>query len=836
MGRRTVVALLVLVLAGAAVLSADERPVRIHLTVADRAEIAVLTRLVSIDDVRGLEVWAYASPRQLEALTKAGYAWDDAPEVRNPELLASCPAGWDTNPARTWDCYPTYAQYVGFLQYETTNHPSIARLVDLGPTTNTVRPHRLYAVKITDNPNAAEDEPEVLYAATMHGDETTGWVLMLRLVDELLTGYGSDPEITAMVDDLEIWVNPLHNPDGTYYGSDTSVDGAIRYYTSSSGSGSGPDPNRNFPDPDDGPHPDGNPYWRETQTMMDFADAHHFVLGANFHGGIEVVNYPWDTWARLHVDTDWLVDVSRAYADLCQADGWAGYMDDLDNGITNGYAWYEAQGGRQDFMTYWHGCREVTIEVSTTKMPASSQLPTYWNANRRALHGWLRQALEGVRGIVTSSAGGPLDATVEVVGRDTAQDNSYVFTDPEVGDYHRMLLPGTYALRFTSYGHETQEVPDVVVASGAATRLDVVLQELPSVAVSGQVTTPDGRSAVVGASVEILGTPLAAATTGADGGYDFPSVVAGAYTFRVAAAGYETVEAERTVGAGSTVHDFALAPLETTFATDLEASNGGLVASPANGWQWGTPSGSSPAAHSGSKLWGTTLSGSYASSAQWYLDLTATVPASSPRLTFWHWYQFESGSQDWDGGNLKVSTNGGSTWTVLTPEGGYPSSSITALGQAGYAGSSGGWVEATFDLAAHAGQSVTLRWHFGSDSSVTDLGWYVDDITLAGVTYVADFEWAPSNPAAGSPVTFTDRSSGPGQAWSWSFGDGGTASAQNPGHAYLADGTYPVTLEVTLAGGGTLARTRYLEVGQGSLIFGDGFDNGTTGAWSGVVP
>ena len=181
MSRRTALVLLVLVLTGAALAAADERPVRIHLTISERAELQTLTRVVSIDAVRGLEVWAYASPKQLAALAKAGYTWQEAPEERNAELLAACPAGWDTNPNRSWDCYPTYPQYVGFLQYETNNHPSIARLVDLGATTNTVRPHRLYAVKLTDNPDLDEDEPEVLYTSSMHGDETVGWMLMLRL-------------------------------------------------------------------------------------------------------------------------------------------------------------------------------------------------------------------------------------------------------------------------------------------------------------------------------------------------------------------------------------------------------------------------------------------------------------------------------------------------------------------------------------------------------------------------------------------------------------------------------------------------------------------------------
>jgi hypothetical protein len=836
MGRRAGVVLLLLVLAGAVVIHAADRPTRIHLSISDRSEIQVLTRLVSIDDVRGLEVWAYASPRQLEALAKAGYAWREEPEVWDGQPRAACPAGWDTNPARPWDCYPTYAQYVGFLQYETTNHAAIARLVDLGPTTNTTRPHQLYAVKISDNPDSAEDEPEVLYASSMHGDETTGYVLTLRLIDELLTGYGSDPELTAMVDDLEIWINPLHNPDGTYFGSDTSVDGAIRDYTTASGSGYGPDPNRNFPDPDDGPHPDGEPYWLETQNMMSFADAHRFVIAANFHGGAEVVNYPWDTWARLHVDDDWLVNVSRAYADQVHLDGPAGYLTDYNNGITNGYAWYEVQGGRQDFMTYWHGCREVTIELSSTKLPPSSQLPTFWTANRQALHNWLNESLEGIRGVVTSSAGGPVDATIEVVGHDSAVDNSYVYTDPEVGDYHRMLLPGTYTLRFSAYAHETQDVAGIVVTSGPATRVDVVMQQLPTFVVSGLVTTPDGKGAIAAATVEILGTPLAPATTAGDGSYLISNVLPDIYTFRVSASGHETIEVERTVAAGSTVQDFVLAPLQVSFATDLEASDGGLVATPGTGWQWGIPSGSSPAAHSGSKLWATTLAGSYASSAQWYLDLDATVPAASPRLSFWHWYQFETGYSDYDGGNLSVSTDGGSTWALLTPDGGYPCTSITALAQPGYGRSSDGWEEAFFDLASYAGQSVRLRWHFGSDSSVTELGWYVDDISLAGVSYAADFDWTPLSPEAGETVHFKDRSSGPGQAWSWVFGDGGTSSEQNPDHVYLGDGTCEVTLEVTLDGGGTLLRVEHVTVGQAGLIFEDGFNTGGTGAWSTVNP
>jgi hypothetical protein len=242
------------------------------------------------------------------------------------------------------------------------------------------------------------------------------------------------------------------------------------------GSNSWVDPNRNYPDPVDGDHPDGEAWWLETRTMMAFASVRHFVLSANFHGGAEVVNYPWDTWCppHLHPDDAWFQALSRAYATNAQVAGPAGYMTDLNNGITNGCDWYLITGGRQDYMTYWQGGREVTIEISSTKNPAGSTLPGFWTANRQALLDYAKYALRGVRGLVRDPSLQPLDAHVEVVGHD--RDHSHVATDPAVGDYHRLLLPGTYTLRFYAAGHETLTAPGVVVAAGDATRLDVTLQ------------------------------------------------------------------------------------------------------------------------------------------------------------------------------------------------------------------------------------------------------------------------------------------------------------------------------------------------------------------------
>jgi hypothetical protein len=309
----------------------------------------------------------------------------------------------------------------------------------------------------------------------MHGDETTGFVLMLRLINHLLEGYGDDPEITDLVDETEIWINPLANPDGTYFGGDDAVEHAIRSYTTTGGTDSGVDPNRNFPGFVGDHHPDGNPWWRETETMMALAESRTFVLSANFHGGVEVVNYPWDTVERRHPDDLWFSALARDWADLAQTDSPGGYMTDFENGISNGYDWYPVDGGRQDFMTFFHGGREVTIEVSETKLLPADELDDLWSWNRRALIDFVGHAHQGIRGIVRNGYGTPLAATIKVLGVDREEDGSTVRTDPAVGDFHRLLLPGLYDLRIEANGYRTHEILGVAVVDGGATEVDVVL-------------------------------------------------------------------------------------------------------------------------------------------------------------------------------------------------------------------------------------------------------------------------------------------------------------------------------------------------------------------------
>ncbi len=447
----------------------------IRIEIHDRGDLQRLTRLVSIDDVRGTRVVASATPAQLAALRAAGYRWEVVPTAAKADAVM-CPDGWVEDGERSWSCYPTYDQYTSMMNRCAAQHPEICRLVDLGPTANTLRPHRLLAVIISDTPGLEEDEPEVFLTSTIHGDETTGYALTLRLIDHLLSEYGSNDDITDLINSTEIWINPLANPDGTYLGGDHTVTSAIRNYSTSSGGDSGVNGNRNFPSPKGDDHPDGSAWWPETEAMMALAASETFVLSANFHGGAEVVNYPWDTWQRRHPDNDWLIDLSRDWADLAQADSPGGYMTSVTNsGITNGWDWYEVDGGRQDWITFFEGGRELTIELSNTKLPPADELEGFWQWNRRALIDFIGHAHHGIRGVITDQYGEPLAATIEVLGLDTVIDGSMVRTDPDVGDFHRLLLPGLFDLEIRADGCVAEKVFGVAVSEGEPTRIDASL-------------------------------------------------------------------------------------------------------------------------------------------------------------------------------------------------------------------------------------------------------------------------------------------------------------------------------------------------------------------------
>ncbi|MFH1119169.1 MAG: M14 family zinc carboxypeptidase [Bacteroidota bacterium] len=426
-------------------------------------DAGILTKIISIDNISGDTVFAYANRKQFERLrqgTNRSFVL-----LKHPGNLIDPPMTDNLRSVLEWNYYPTYPAYEQIMQDFATNHPDICTLHTIAVLPSG---RKLLALRISDNVNSEEDEPEFLYTATIHGDETTGYILTLHLIDYLLTNYNMIPRITNLVNQTDIWINPLANPDGTYAGGNNSVNGAQRFNANYV------DLNRNYPDPADGPHPDGEEWQPETIAFMNFAEERDFVMSANFHGGAEVVNHPWDTWSRLAADDNWWKLVSHEYADTCQAYSPSNYMNEFDDGITNGYDWYRITGGRQDYMNYFRQCREVTLEISDTKLLPTSQLISHWNYNYRSMLNYLEQVTYGVRGVVTDTiTNEPLEAQVYISNFD--KDSSMVFTSMPVGNYHRLLKAGTYNLTFFAEGYLPRTIQNIQVSDKGVVRRDVKL-------------------------------------------------------------------------------------------------------------------------------------------------------------------------------------------------------------------------------------------------------------------------------------------------------------------------------------------------------------------------
>jgi hypothetical protein len=654
--------------------------------------------------------------------------------------------------------YPTYQQYVSQMTAFATDHPSIARLENIGTTPGSAAgSHELLFIVLSDNVASREAEPRIMYTSSIHGDEIAGYPMMLSLIDYLINAYNDtgNPDHTRiknLLDNSEIWINPLANPDGTYRTSNTSVSSAIR------GNANGIDMNRNYPEPEGSLHPDGNAYQSETIDFMNLADTYHFVLSANFHGGAEVVNYPWDFTYDRHIDDTWLVNISKEYADNAQADGPPGYFTSVTStGYSHGADWYLIAGGRQDYMTYEKHGREITMEISDTKLIPANQIQNHWNYNREALLDYLVQGTYGFKGIVKdASNNNPIKAKITIIGRDdqALSRNSWAETEmlsgQELGDYYRPIDAGTYDILYEADCYESFTLSNQTIANYQTINLaDVLLNPITTsmslsnlAASSISVTTAtlnwngvknasnfDIRYREVGSSTWINSTSstnyLDITGLSATTNYEFQvRVTCGSITSQYSASQTFTTTAIPPC-TGEVFSDFV-----TGYSESFESDYGYWTNSTSDDIQWTRDSGGTPSSNTGP---------STGSDGNWYLYTEASLSQGSfpvdgnpnknaelispcfdltgykdAQFTFnYHWYGSNISTASL---SVEVSIDNGLNYTSL----------FTKTGS-----SSNSWVSQLVDLSAYDGEIIKIK-----ISGTTGNG-YASDMAIDNITLTA---------------------------------------------------------------------------------------------------
>ncbi|MFW6142335.1 MAG: S8 family serine peptidase, partial [Candidatus Saliniplasma sp.] len=181
--------------------------------------------------------------------------------------------------------------------------------------------------------------------------------------------------------------------------------------------------------------------------------------------------------------------------------------------------------------------------------------------------------------------------------------------------------------------------------------------------------------------------------------------------------------------------------VQTLFEDDVESGDIGYVTNQSTGAsEWGI---SDLGANSGTYSWDFG-NGDYADpdtgGQSWLISPEIDISdASGSELTFQHWRDFEDDSSVWDGGNLKISTEGlAGPWSVVdnpTPayDGTVESGWDNPLAGEPAWGHSAGWEQVTVDLSAYDGETIWLRWDAGVDNYATsNEGWRIDDIRVVG--------------------------------------------------------------------------------------------------------
>ncbi len=349
--------------------------------------------------------------------------------------------------------YPTHAEITKKLQAATAKLPGQMKLFSIGKS---VKGKELWVVKISDNVETDEIEPEFKYISSMHGDEITGRELTTFMVEEIAEKYGKDKAITELVNNTEIFIMPSMNPDGS----------ELRQR----GNANNVDLNRNFPNWNSGAQNTSANAQQENKMVMAWQASRQFSLSANFHGGSVCVNYPWDATLDRHPMDKFIQELSTVYAELNPE---MRNSSEFEGGITNGADWYVVKGGMQDWSVFYHNDLQVTIELSMSKWPNYSEIPSYWKNNRDSMYAYMKEVHRGA-GFKLSNFNASGTVAIKQISPISKDLGSYPFRGSE---FYKVLPEGEYEYTVTEKNNSPKKIvvrveSNVVRSNGNYSALD----------------------------------------------------------------------------------------------------------------------------------------------------------------------------------------------------------------------------------------------------------------------------------------------------------------------------------------------------------------------------
>lgn len=259
-------------------------------------------------------------------------------------------------------------------------YPGLAQVIDIG---DSLEQRNIYALRISDNVGIQENEASVIFLGCHHAREWISVEVPYLLGKYLVENYDTDPEVKRLVNNCEIWIVPLVNPDGLEY--------SIHFYRywrknmRDNGDGTyGVDLNRNYgykwgndnlgSSPDSaselfrGTGPFSEP---ESQAVRDLFSQKNFLALLSYHNYSQLILYPWGYTKNASDKEDLMFEIGDKMSKLMEPVNGRYY-----EAVQSGTGLYVTNGDTTDWSLGVYGIPSFTIELP----PDSSITGEFFNA------------------------------------------------------------------------------------------------------------------------------------------------------------------------------------------------------------------------------------------------------------------------------------------------------------------------------------------------------------------------------------------------------------------------------------------------------------------------
>ena len=569
--------------------------------------------------------------------------------------------------------YFTYNEFLANIDSMSAKYPNLISSKAPIDTFHSIQGREIYWLKISDNPNVNEAEPEVMYTSLHHAREPGSLSQLIFYMWYLLENYGTNQEVTNLVDNTEMYFVPMVNPDGYVYNQTTNPNGGGMWRKNRRNNGGGTfgvDLNRNYGYKwgldDTGSSPDSNSdTYRgdsafsepETQAMKFFCENHDFKIVLNYHTYGNLFIYPWGYDYSIYTpDSALFVN----YAQLMTRD------NNYNFGTGDQTVGYITNGDSDDWMYGEQNSKPKIFSCTPEVGPADNG---FWPPSNTIVD--LCQA-NMTQNLTMAHLVGKYATVKEISPSVVSNKNGFFpFKIQRLG----LDSPATFTVSITPIGNEITNVG----ANKIFSSLNLLEEQTDSISYS-------------------LGTAIQSGQI---------------FSFAL------------SVDNGSYVSTDTITKIFGQPTTAFSDAGNNL-----NNWQttdWGT---SSTIFYSASSSITDSPGGDYSNNntteitLQTQIDLTNSVDAL---LTFYARWEIEPG---YDYVQVFASSDNGSSWNPLCGKYTHPGNSNQDEGQPLYDGSQLSWIFEEISLKDFAGQNLLLKFQLVSDNWTTGDGFYFDDLKV----------------------------------------------------------------------------------------------------------